>query len=164
MDCIVHGFTKGQTQLSALHFHSCDKWWGGKYNLMCRSQVKLARGNGIWTAIWRISRTLAGDKLGEGWQEDNVRGPSRQPLCAEVKARSGATCLHVDGESESRSVVSDSLRPRGLYSPWDSPGQNTGVVAFPFSRGSSQPRNWTRVSCIAGGFFATWAMREAPMW
>ena len=26
-------------------------------------------------------------------------------------------------------------------------------VAFPFSRGSSQPRNRTRVSCITGGFF-----------
>ena len=26
-------------------------------------------------------------------------------------------------------------------------------VACPFSRGSSWPRNWTRVSCIAGGFF-----------
>ena len=35
-------------------------------------------------------------------------------------------------------------------------------VAYPFSRGSSQPRNWTGVSCIAGGFFTNWAMREAP--
>ena len=30
-------------------------------------------------------------------------------------------------------------------------------VAYPFSRGSSQPRNWTRVSCIAGRFFTSWA-------
>ena len=29
--------------------------------------------------------------------------------------------------SESRSVVSDSSQPIGLYSTWDSPGQNTGV-------------------------------------
>ena len=29
--------------------------------------------------------------------------------------------------SESRSVVSNSLRPHGLYSPRNSPGQNTGV-------------------------------------
>ena len=28
------------------------------------------------------------------------------------------------------------------------------LVAVPFSRGSSQPRNQTRISCIAGGFFA----------
>ena len=33
----------------------------------------------------------------------------------------------VEEFSESRSVVSDSLRPHGLYSPWNSPGQNTGV-------------------------------------
>ena len=34
-------------------------------------------------------------------------------------------------------------------------------VAFPFSSGSSQPRNQTRVSCIAGRFFTNWAIREA---
>ena len=36
------------------------------------------------------------------------------------------------------------------------------LVAYPFSRGSSQPRNWTGVSCIAGGFFTNWAIRKAP--
>ena len=34
-------------------------------------------------------------------------------------------------------------------------------VAFPFSRGSSWPRNQTRISCIAGGFFTNWAITEA---
>ena len=98
-------------------------------------------------------------------------------------------------ESESCSVLSDSLPPHGLCSPWNSPGQNTGVgslsllqgifptqglnpglphcrqilyqlshkgsprilewVAYPFSRGSPRPRNPTRVSCIAGGFFTS---------
>ena len=29
-------------------------------------------------------------------------------------------------------------------------------VAMPFSRGSSQPRNWTQVSCLAGRFFTVW--------
>ena len=91
----------------------------------------------------------------------------------------------------------DSLRPHGLYSPWNSLGQNTGVgslflpqgifptqgwnpglpqcrqilyqlshqgsprilewVAYPFS----QPRNQTRVFSIAGGFFTSWAIKEA---
>ena len=37
-------------------------------------------------------------------------------------------------------------------------------VAYPFSRGPSRSRNWTRVSCIAGRFFANWAIREACMW
>ena len=34
-------------------------------------------------------------------------------------------------------------------------------VAYPFSRGSSQPRNRTGVSCIAGRFFTSWATRDA---
>ena len=33
----------------------------------------------------------------------------------------------LEKESESRSVVSNSLRPHGLYNPWNSPGQNTEV-------------------------------------
>ena len=97
--------------------------------------------------------------------------------------------------------MSDSLWPHGLYSPWNSPGQNTGVgscsllqeifptqglnpgllhcrlilyqlshqgsprilewVACPFSSGSFQPRNQPGVSCIAGRFFTSWAIREA---
>ena len=68
---------------------------------------------------------------------------------------------YLKSESESCSVMSDSLQPHGLYSPWNSPGQNTGVGSLPFSRGSSQPRDWTQVSCIAGRFFTNWAIREA---
>ena len=33
-------------------------------------------------------------------------------------------------------------------------------VAISFSRESSRPRNWTWVSCIAGGFFTVWATRD----
>ena len=95
------------------------------------------------------------------------------------------------------------LWPHGLYSTWNSPGQNTGVgslsllqrifptqgsnpglrycrpilyqlshkgspkilewVAYPFSSGSSWPRNQTGVSCIAGEFFTNWAIREAQL-
>ena len=36
-------------------------------------------------------------------------------------------------------------------------------VAFPFSRGSSQPRDQTQASRIAGRFFNSWAPREAWM-
>ena len=49
-------------------------------------------------------------------------------------------------ENESHSVVSDSLHPHGLYSPWNSPGQKTEAVAIPFSKGSSQPRDQTQIS------------------
>ena len=35
-------------------------------------------------------------------------------------------------------------------------------VAFPFFSRPSQPSDWTQVSRIAGGFFISWAPREAP--
>ena len=56
----------------------------------------------------------------------------------------------------SPTVQADSL-------PAEPPGKpkNTGVVAYPFSRGSSRLRNRTRVSCIAGRFFTIWATIEA---
>ena len=38
--------------------------------------------------------------------------------------------------SASHSVVSSSLQPRGLYSPWNSPGQNTGVCSLSLLQGS----------------------------
>ena len=36
-------------------------------------------------------------------------------------------------------------------------------VAFPFSRESSQPRDGSQVSRIAGGFFTNWAIREEKL-
>ena len=46
-------------------------------------------------------------------------------------------------ESESCPVVSNSLWPHGLNSPWNAPGQNTGVDSCSLLRGSSQPRDRT---------------------
>ena len=37
------------------------------------------------------------------------------------------------------------------------------LVAYPFSRGSSRLRNRTGISCIARGFFTSWATREAKL-
>ena len=37
-------------------------------------------------------------------------------------------------------------------------------VNYPFSRESSQPRNQTRVSCIAGRLYTNWAIRENHNW
>ena len=42
---------------------------------------------------------------------------------------------HLASVSESRSVMSDSLWPHGLYRPWNSPGQNTEVGSFSFLQG-----------------------------
>ena len=63
------------------------------------------------------------------------------------------------------SVVSDSLQPHGLAHQVFLSTQVlwTGIlewVAMPSSRGSSQHRDRTQVSLIAGRFFAVWATRE----
>ena len=36
-------------------------------------------------------------------------------------------------------------------------------IAMAFSRGSSRPRDWSWVSCVAGRFFTIWAPREARL-
>ena len=63
------------------------------------------------------------------------------------------------------SVVSDSLWPHGLQStrllcPWDFPGNILEWIAISFSRGSSQPRDWTRVSHTVDRHLTIWAARE----
>ena len=62
------------------------------------------------------------------------------------------------GWSERCSVVSDFLRPHGLYGLLQA--RILEWVAFPFSRGSSQPKDQTQVSCIAGGFFTSWPAKR----
>ena len=37
-------------------------------------------------------------------------------------------------------------------------------VAMPFSRGSSEPRDPTQISCLAGIFFTFWATKNALKW
>ena len=44
-------------------------------------------------------------------------------------------CAYIVKVSESRSVVSNSLRPHGLYSPWNSLGQNTEVGSLSLLQG-----------------------------
>ena len=63
--------------------------------------------------------------------------------------------------SESRSVMSDSFRPQGLSSPWNSLGQNTGVGTPSLLQGIFPIQGSNPVSHIAGRFFTSWATREA---
>ena len=55
--------------------------------------------------------------------------------------------------------MSNSLWAHGLYNPWNFPGQSG--EPFPSPGEFSQPRDLNQVSCIAGGFFTSWASRNA---
>ena len=62
----------------------------------------------------------------------------------------------------SHSVVPDSLQPHELSPPGSSiygifQARILEWVAISFSRRSSQPRDWTQVSCIVGRRFTIWA-------
>ena len=47
--------------------------------------------------------------------------------------------------------------PPGSSVHGTSPGKNTGVGSPSLLRGSSQPKDRTQISCVAGGFFTLWA-------
>ena len=49
--------------------------------------------------------------------------------------------------------------PQGLYRIFQA--RILEWADIPFSKGPSQPRDWTQVSCIAGDFFTSWVIREA---
>ena len=44
------------------------------------------------------------------------------------------------------------LRPHGLHSSWNSPGQNTGVGSFSLLQGIFPTQEWNRVFCITGRY------------
>ena len=52
------------------------------------------------------------------------------------------------------------FRPHELYSPWNSPSQNTGVGSCSLIQWIFAIRDQAQVSHIAGGFFTSWARRE----
>ena len=52
-----------------------------------------------------------------------------------------------------------------FMTPWTIPSMEfSRPEYFPFSRGSSQPRDRTQVSRVAGGFFTSWATRKASVY
>ena len=63
-----------------------------------------------------------------------LKPPSPAPSPSHPSRLSQSTSFQFP-ESESHSVMYDSLRPHGLYSPWNSLGQNTGVSSCSLLQG-----------------------------
>ena len=83
--------------------------------------------------------------------------PSGAGTGESIRTSEGSAATSVQkAESESRSVVSDSLQSYGLYSPRNSSGQNTGVGSLSLLQGIFP----IQVSCTAGGFFTSSAIRD----
>ena len=65
--------------------------------------------------------------------------------------------------SESCSVVSDSLQPHGLYGPWNSLGQNTGVGSLSFLQGIFPTQGLNPGLPHCRQILNHWTTREASM-
>ena len=177
-----------------------DRGWGGW-------MASLTQWTWVWPNSgreWRtgkpgVLQSIGSQTVGHNWateQQDTCKCMSESLHCSPETITIlliGYTSIEDVSESQSRSVVSNSLRPHGLHSPGNSPAPNTWVgslsllhgtvptqgsnpgllcrrwilyqlshkgsprilewVAYSFSSGSSWPKNWTGVSCIAGRFF-----------
>ena len=71
------------------------------------------------------------------WQSSNTASGKKPP----------------ESESESHPVMSDSLQPHCYTDLGILQARILEWVPVPFCRGTSQHRDWTQISCIAGGFF-----------
>ena len=101
-------------------------------------------------------------------------------LCDPMDCSLPGSCVHGDSPGKNTGKGCHAL----LQGIFPTQGSNTGLqhcrqilyclshqgiprilewVAYPFSRGTSWPRNWTGVSCIAGGFITSWATWEVPL-
>ena len=88
------------------------------------------------TEISREEKAQEGDRGDLVEKGERATKPVITPRVKTLTKESGLK----GSKSVSRSGLSDSLQPHGLYSPWNSLGRILEWVALPFSRGSSQPR------------------------
>ena len=149
----IHGVAKSRTRLSGFtftfHFHALEK------EMATHSSV----------LAWRIPGTgepgglpsMGSHRVGHNWSDlaaatayhdRKINVLHILEVYIYLKVKVTQLCLTLCDPMDS--TVHGILQVRILE--W---------VAFPFSRGSSQPRDWTQVSCIAGIFFTSWATREA---
>ena len=124
------------------------------------------------TYMFMILKVVSRRPAGAKWSEVKVMSDSLRPYSPWNSPRQNSgvgSCSHLQRIFPTQGLNPD-LQPRSPTLQVDSlPAEPRGSptilewVAYPFSSGSSQPRNQTRVSCIAGGFFTNWATREAPL-
>ena len=104
----------------------------------CRSRRRKRHGLNLW--VWKVPWRRA-------WQSTPVFLPGESHR---VRSLVGYSPVKVTQSCPTLSDPMDYTVHRILQA------RTLEWVAFPFSRGSSQPRDWTQVSHVAGGFFTSW--------
>ena len=143
-----------------------DRGWDGwMASLTQWTWIWVNSGSWRWTGRPGVLQSMGSQKLDmtewlnwtdgpsviERYQEPKVRWKERT---TEGWTWQGAAVPNSSTESESHSVVPDSLWPHGLYSPWNSPGQNTGVDSCSLLQGifQTQELNWGLLHCLVQNF------------
>ena len=113
----------------------------------------------------RIWNLLCSQWWGECWHlawhpEPSPPHWSDEATCAFI-LQLISLCPRTKSGAESHSVVSNSLRPHGRYSPWNSPGQNTGVGSLSLLQGIFPTQGLNPGLPHCRWFFTSWATREA---
>ena len=122
---------------------------------------------------------LSASSLGEhGWHSHEAQSSQSGPSRRDQTMRSSYTVFTISawaGQVKvynlyatypksvkcSGSVMSDSLRPRGLLCPRNSPGKSTGVGNRSLSGGSSRPRDQIWVSYMFLLLFSCWVVSDS---
>ena len=112
---------------------------------------------GCTISLWDLSSPTRDWTQALGYERVLTAGP-----CTSILFPSILFILFCEVKWKALSRVQLFVTPRTIKSmKFSRPEYWSGWPAFPFSRGSSQPRDRTQVSRIAGRFFTSWAIREA---
>ena len=112
----------------------------------------------VWSGAWDSAFLVSAQVLLLPWA-----CPSNSKAIKDFNPLESESCVCVVTLSCLTLYDPKDCNPTRLLSPWDFLARILEWVAIPFSRGSSQSRDRTMVSCTAGGFFTIWATREAPL-
>ena len=136
---MFHGFTKTNTSFVRSHLLRKELPWDHQFSIRDVFALSWTLGNvgDIPITTWG---GLFAFQCGEVSEKSMLVAWSCSTLCDSIDCSSPGSSVH--------EILQVGILER---------------VAVPFSRGSSWPRDWTCVSCIAGRFFTIWATREALM-
>ena len=97
--------------------------------------------------LWLRQLSQCGDRIPASVPQP-AEGRS-SPTNTAVFSPSSFILLNFESENASHSAMSDSWWPSGLYSPWNSPGQNTGVGSLSLLQQifPTQESNWGLLHC-----------------